>query len=87
MKSQMINTVKSTNLYASLLFCALTSRNVQSANLNMTHGTLVDRRGCEHQSKEGFTSIHCNYSCVFNTCHTVLGDMPNVYQKLVCITR
>ena len=27
------------------------------------------------------------YSRVFNTSHTVLGDMPNFYQKLVCITR
>ena len=28
-----------------------------------------------------------NYSCVLNTSHTVLGDMPDFYQKLVCITR
>ena len=27
------------------------------------------------------------YSCVFNTSHTVLGDMPNFYEKPVCITR
>ena len=27
------------------------------------------------------------YSCVLNTNHTVLGDMPDFYQKLVCITR
>ena len=27
------------------------------------------------------------YSCVLNTSHTVLGDMPDFYQKLVCITR
>ena len=28
-----------------------------------------------------------DYSCVLNTSHTVLGDMPDFYQKLVCITR
>ena len=28
-----------------------------------------------------------NYSCVFNTSHTVLRDMPDFYQKRVCITR
>ena len=27
------------------------------------------------------------YSCVFHTSHTVLGDMPNFYEKPVCITR
>ena len=27
------------------------------------------------------------YSCLFNTSHTVLGDMPHFDQKLVCITR
>ena len=31
-------------------------------------------------------SINC-YSCVFNTSHTVLGDMPNFYENPVCITR
>ena len=30
---------------------------------------------------------HAEYSSVCNTSHTVLGDMPNFYQKLVCITR
>ena len=28
-----------------------------------------------------------SYSCVFNTCHTVLGDMPNFYETPACITR
>ena len=36
------------------------------------------------QEPPGNTS---RYSCVFNTSHTVLGDMPDFYQKLVCITR
>ena len=27
------------------------------------------------------------YSCVFNTSHTALGDMPNFYHKLVCSTK
>ena len=31
-------------------------------------------------------AIFPNYSCVCNTNHTILGDMPNFYQKLVCIT-
>ena len=30
---------------------------------------------------------HQEYPCVLNTSHTVLGDMPDFYQKLVCITR
>ena len=29
----------------------------------------------------------CSYSCVLNTSHTVLGDMPNFYENPVCITR
>ena len=27
------------------------------------------------------------YSCVLNTSHTILGDIPDFYHKLVCITR
>ena len=33
------------------------------------------------------TCLDWAYSCVLNTSHTVLGDMPDFYQKLVCITR
>ena len=33
-----------------------------------------------------YSFLHA-YSCVFNTSHTVLGDMPNFYEKPVCITR
>ena len=32
-------------------------------------------------------SYKIQYFCVFNTSHTVLGDMLNFCQKLVCITR
>ena len=35
-----------------------------------------------------FLFVHTyRYSCIFNTSHTLLGDMPNFYKKLVCITR